>query len=187
MEQSPNGGFAVTGTDCIFRGYLIDLERIHFRGPDGVTFTREVVRHPGAVAVVPIHEDGTVTLVRQMRAPFNATVLEVVAGTCDVDGEDRRSAALRELEEEAGLRATELVELVTIYNSPGYCDQATTIYAATGLSAVPTQPSGPEELAMTSEVVSLHAIESLVATGALHDATTICALMLGRSYFHARG
>ncbi|MGH9099397.1 MAG: NUDIX domain-containing protein, partial [Acidimicrobiales bacterium] len=113
-----------------FDGRLFKVRTVALTDPRGHEFERDVVRHPGAVSVVPSHGDGTVTLVRQLRVPVGSTVLEAPAGTCDVHGEDPESTARRELEEEAGLRAGRVERLGTVYNSPGYTDQRTILYLA---------------------------------------------------------
>lgn len=171
-------GFVRRSEEPIFDGHLFSVRRLVYTDPDGETFDREVVRHPGAVAVVPLHADGTVTLVRQLRVAVAEPVLEAPAGTCDVDGEDLEATAQRELGEEAGLRAAHLRHLVSVYNSPGYTDQRTAIFLATGLEACETQPAGAEERYLSVEQVALADVEQLVASGRLIDSTTIVGLLL---------
>lgn len=163
-----------------FDGHLFGVRSVTYADPDGNEFERDVVRHPGAVSVVPAHGDGTVTLVRQMRVAVGEEVLEAPAGTCDVHGEDPETTASRELEEEAGLRAGQLVRLGAIYNSPGYTDQRTAVYLATDVAPCATRPSGVEERWMSTERVDLCDVEQLVADGRLLDATTIAGLLLAR-------
>ena len=163
-----------------FDGHLIKVRTVTFADPDGHEFERDVVRHPGAVSVVPSHGDGTVTLVRQVRVAVDAAVLEAPAGTCDVDGEDAEATARRELEEEAGLRAGHIERLGAVYNSPGYTDQRTVVFLATDVTACETRPSGVEERWMSTERIALADVEQLVATGRLLDATTIVGLLLAR-------
>src|SRR5208283_3180123 len=85
--------------------WLFRVDRLHLLDPSGVPFDRIVMRHPGAATVVPVHEDGTVTMVRQYRASVDAMVLELPAGTLDQPGEPALEAARRELAEEVGLEA----------------------------------------------------------------------------------
>lgn len=173
-------GFVRKTEETIFDGHLFSVRRITYADPDGETFDREIVRHPGAVAVVPVHDDGTVTLVRQLRVAVGEPVLEAPAGTCDVDGEDLEATAARELEEEAGLEARTLRHLASVYNSPGYTDQKTAIFLATGLERCDKKPSGVEERFLAVETVALTDVESLVASGRLIDSTTIVGLFLAR-------
>ena len=88
----------------VFKGIIVDLRVDHVRLPNGRSAKREVVSHPGGVCVVPYHDDGTVTVVRQFRYPFGQVVTEIPAGKLE-RGEDPRLAGSRELEEETGLTA----------------------------------------------------------------------------------
>src|SRR5690349_6615214 len=97
------GEFHQTGQRLIQSSRVISMWEVSFVGPDGETYTRDVVRHPGAVSVVPLHDDGTVDLVRQYRAPLDRTMLEIPAGLLDVEGEALETCAARELKEEVGL------------------------------------------------------------------------------------
>jgi ADP-ribose pyrophosphatase len=176
----PSAGFRQLSAEEMFRGRVFRLERARFVDPDGEEFERQVVRHPGAVAVVPAHPDGTVTLVRQFRPAVGRTMLEIPAGTRDVDGEAPELTARRELAEEAGLVAGRLEQLAALYNSPGYSDQVTIVYLATDLTPCPTERSGTEEHWMTLEKVDLHDLPQLVADGTLRDATTVHGLWMAR-------
>jgi 8-oxo-dGTP pyrophosphatase MutT (NUDIX family) len=179
-DGAVEGGFEQLDERELFAGWTIRLVQARFRAPDGSEFERDVIRHPGAVAVVPVDEDGVVTLVRQFRASRGTTVLEVPAGTCDVAGEAAEHTGRRELAEEAGLEAATMQLLAEIYNSPGYSDQRTALYLATGLRPCPPAPAGIEERWLTTEQVALGAVPELIAAGVLHDATTITALLLAR-------
>ena len=179
-DDEPLHGFRRLAERPRFDGHLFCVRTVRYADPDGHEFERDVVRHPGAVSVVAAHGDGTVTLVRQLRVPVDEPVLEAPAGTCDVDGEHPETTALRELEEEAGLRAGRLLRLGTVYNSPGYTDQRTIVYLATEVAPCETRPSGAEERWMSTERVALCDVERLVAEGRLLDATTIVGLLLAR-------
>jgi 8-oxo-dGTP pyrophosphatase MutT (NUDIX family) len=173
-------GFRRVSEDELLRAWLFRVDRLHLLDPDGQPFERVVVRHPGAVTVVPVHDDGTVTLVRQYRAAVDALVLEIPAGTRDKDGEEPEMTARRELAEEAGLEATRWELLIGTWNTPGVSDQHTLIYLATGLSSIPTRPQGVEEGYMTVEPIHLDDVERLVADGSLRDETTVLGLYLAR-------
>jgi 8-oxo-dGDP phosphatase len=138
------------------------------------------------VAVVAVDDDGTATLVRQLRAALWQSVLEVPAGTCDVDGEPPDETARRELAEEAGLEAEQVTPLAVVYNSPGYSDQRTHIFLATGLRSCATGRDGVEERWMTTERVALHDVERMVADQRLVDQTTVLALLLARGVLAER-
>jgi len=151
-----------------------------FADPDGHHFEREVVRHPGAVAVVPLHKDGSVTLVRQYRPAVDRRLLEVPAGIRDVDGEPPEETAHRELQEETGLVAGRIEPLVNFYNSPGFCDQKTLLFVATDLQPGEARPAGTEERWMEVERIALDEVDDLTRRGVLVDAQTLIGLQLVR-------
>jgi 8-oxo-dGTP pyrophosphatase MutT (NUDIX family) len=169
-------GFARLGESVLAEGFRFTVVRARFRAPDGSAFERDVVHHPGAVAVVPLHDDGTVTLVRQFRAALGTDLLELPAGLRDVEGEADETTAARELVEEAGLAADRLELLATFHNSPGYCDESVAIYLATGLREVDHDRQGVEEQAMTIERVPLDAALARVDAGEITDAKTVIGL-----------
>ncbi|HLG67703.1 MAG TPA: NUDIX hydrolase [Acidimicrobiales bacterium] len=174
------GGFRRLDEREVFRSRVFWVGELQLADPDGRPFTRHVVHHPGAVAVVAVDATGTVTLVRQYRAAVGAYVLEVPAGTCDEHGEALEDTARRELAEEAGLRAGELTRLTALYNTPGYSDQVTTVFLATRLTPCPTARAGIEERYMDLEAVPLAEVGERVAGGAIVDATTIVSLLLAQ-------
>ena len=135
--------------------------------------------------MVPLHDDGTVTLVRQYRGPIDREILEIPAGLCDVPGEAYEDAARRELVEEVGLEAQTL-ELVAQYHvAAGFSDQFVRLYMATGLTAVEANRQGPEEEAMTVERISLDDVVAMSADGRLGDAKTIVGLLLAREHLRS--
>jgi ADP-ribose pyrophosphatase len=171
----------------VFRGWIFTVAQVELVDPDGRSFERFIVQHPGAVTIVPVDAERRVTLVRQYRAAVDRMVLEVPAGTCDVSHESRLVAARRELAEEAGLVAEKMEVLIETFNAPGISDQRTTIFLATGLSPCPRQPEGIEEGFMTIESVALDDLEALVADGTLVDETTVLGLFLARARLAAAG
>jgi ADP-ribose diphosphatase len=173
-------GFKKLSEAEICRGHAIWIGEAEFEAPDGEHFKRDIVHHPGAVSVVPVLDDGRVVLVRQFRAPVNGDVLEIPAGKRDVEGEEPSITAGRELEEEVGLRAEKIELLLDFYNSPGFCDEHSFAYLATGLTECEKAPVGPEEAAMTIEYISLDDVPGLIASGELTDAKSIIALLLAR-------
>lgn len=133
---------------------------------------------PGAVAVVALDDSGGVTLVRQYRAPYDASMLELPAGMRDVPGEDPLVTAARELAEEAGLRAAEWTRLGLCSSAPGITNSDVEIYLARGLSVVPADPHGPEEETMTSETMRMDRALELVENGTIVDSKTVIGLLL---------
>jgi ADP-ribose pyrophosphatase len=98
-------GFRRVSEEELLRAWILRVDRMDLLDPDGRPFERIVVRHPGAVVIVPAHDDGTVSLVRQYRPAVDAMVLQLPAGTRDEAGESAEATARRELVEEAGLEA----------------------------------------------------------------------------------
>ena len=180
-------GFRRVSEEELFRAWLFRVDRFHLLDPDDKPFDRFIIRHPGAVTIVPVHDDGTVTLVRQYRAAVDSLVLEIPAGSCDKEGESTEAAARRELAEEAGLEAAQWELLIGTWNTPGISDQLTTIYLATGLTEIPARPEGVEEGYLTVERIHLADVDRLVAEGALKDETTVLGLVLARQRLAADG
>lgn len=172
--------FRQEGEEVRYRGPFLTVVAATYDDGRGGTFTREFLRHPGAVAVVPV-VDGEVVLVRQFRAAAGRELLEIPAGLLDVDGEDREDAARRELEEEVGLRATgELQFLVDYLPSAGMADHRVWIYLATETEPCDARPQGVEEQQMTVERVPLGELGQLLASGEVADGKTIVGLLLAK-------
>jgi ADP-ribose pyrophosphatase len=171
-------GFRHLGDDVLHRGHVITLCRSHFESPDGEHFTREVVRHPGAVSVVPLRADGTVVLVRQYRAPVDTTVLEIPAGKRDVEDEPLERTARRELVEEVGLDAGRLELLARFHNSIGFCDEESFVFLGTDLREAPMDRQGVEESHMELVEVALADTPAMIAEGTITDAKTVIGLTL---------
>lgn len=170
--------FELVEEEEIAQGFRFTVARATYRTAGGETFERHVIHHPGAVGVIPLHEDGTVTLVRQHRAALGRDLVEVPAGIRDVEGEDDATTAARELMEEAGLAAGRIELLTSFHNSPGFSDESVALYLATELTPVPDSRQGVEEEAMTVERVPLtHALAEIEA-GRITDAKTVIGLLL---------
>jgi ADP-ribose pyrophosphatase len=170
----------------LYRGPLISVANGTFEAPSGERFDRDIVHHPGAVSVVPLLADGrTVVLVRQYRAAVDRELLEIPAGKRDVAGEPPAATAARELEEEIGMRAGRLTKLAEFFNSPGFCDEHSTVFLAHELSEVTASAQGVEEQHMTVERIDLAVIGDLIAAGDLIDAKSIIGLCLARQLLGA--
>lgn len=176
--SDPGSGFAQVSEREVYGSRLLTVFQGTFRGPDGETFERDVVRHPGAVAIVPLLDDGRVVLVRQYRAALDRWMLEIPAGVRDVAGEPPEQTAARELAEEVGRRAGQLDPLCAFHTSAGWCDELVWIYLATDVGADTTSRQGIEEQHMTVEEVGLDQVDELIATGELTDAKSIIGLTL---------
>ena len=170
-------GFRQLSEETVFKGAIIRVAVGAFATPTGATISRDIVRHPGAVSVVPIIDD-TVIMVRQYRAAIDAFLLEIPAGKRDVVDEAPELTAERELIEEIGLRPRALTLLAQFYNSAGFCDELSWVFLATDFAAGQTEAHGEEEEHMTVERIPLDQIESMIADGRLCDAKSIIGLTL---------
>ncbi len=158
----------------LFSGMVFDVEEFESEGQKNGWHRYQVIRHPGGVGVLPIHDDGTVTLIRQSRPAVVATLLELPAGRLD-HHETPEECGRRELLEETGLVAGRLHPLGFIHSSPGVFDEVIHLYAATKLSQSAPAPEDDEEI----EPVRLPMAEALAmaADGRISDAKTIAALL----------
>lgn len=174
--------FRVTGREVAARAGFLEIDRLTITASTGIEHERHVVRHPGAVVVVPV--DGhDALLVRQYRASVDRALLEVPAGKRDVAGEPPEETARRELAEEIGMVPGRLQPIAEFYNTPGFCDEYTYLYAAFDLQSVGRrEPQSPEEQAMTIERVPFADVERLIAATRIVDAKTIVGMLLTRSF-----
>ncbi len=164
-----------------YQGPLVQVATGTFEAPDGTTFERDVVHHPGAVSVVPLLAgEEAVLLVRQYRSAVDRELLEIPAGKRDVQGEPPEQTALRELVEEVGMRAARLERLAEFYNSPGFCDEHSVVFLARDLEPCAADAQGVEEQHMTVEEVLLVDFPKLVRGGVIMDAKTMIGLALAR-------
>ena len=170
--------FEAVAEDVVYESRLLRVARATFRGPDGSEFERDVVHHPGWVAVVPVTADGHVVCVRQFRAAVGRWLLEIPAGIRDVGGEPPEDTARRELAEEAGLAADHVELVATIHNSPGFADEQGFVFLATGLRDVPLDRQGVEEDHMEIVRLPIDDAAGLIASGEVTDAKTVVALLL---------
>jgi ADP-ribose pyrophosphatase len=157
----------------IYRGRVVNLGVETVTLPNGATVELEVIRHPGASAVVPLQEDGTVLLIRQYRHAAGGFIYEIPAGKLD-PGENPLECAERELEEETGRRAACLRHLVTFFTTPGFTDEIIHIYLATGLT-LGTQHLEHDEVLEVIEMPLGQAIQR-IADGTIRDGKTIIGL-----------
>ena len=171
----------------VANGPVIRLATARFTAPDGTSFERQIVHHPGAVVVVPLVDPGRVVLVRQFRAAVGTELLELPAGKRDVDGEPPEVTAARELAEEIGLRPGRLTLLARFYNSPGFSDELSHLFLAADMVQVDKEPAGIEEGHMSVHEVALAEVPGLVAAGEIIDAKTIIGLALTRERLAGNG
>jgi ADP-ribose pyrophosphatase len=134
---------------------------------------REIVRHPGAVAIVAVDAERRVTLVRQLREPARKHLLELPAGTCEPD-EDPLATAKRELIEEAGLAGGEWRVAASFFSTPGFCDELVRVYIAEGVEETERAPQEDEEI----ELVRIPVAELAALLPEIEDAKTLAGLLL---------
>jgi ADP-ribose pyrophosphatase len=166
--------FRIVGNETRATGAIIEFLDVALQGPDGSVHSRDVIRHPGGVGVLPILGDDVV-LVRQYRVALDRPILEIPAGRLE-PGEAPEIAGRRELVEELGM-AGRLLSLGSLHVSPGYTDEIIHLFAAVDIVASDREPHGAEEL--EAEVIRLPFEEALemVGDGRITDAKTQIALL----------
>jgi 8-oxo-dGTP pyrophosphatase MutT (NUDIX family) len=170
--------YDVVGSEKKFKGKIITVRVDDVRMSDGTIAQREVVGHPGAVAVVALDDEGKVVLVNQYRPAIRARLDELPAGLLDVDGEPALHAAQRELAEETGLAAEEWNVLIDLHSSPGMTDEAVRVYLARGLSSIGSDfEAEHEELTMTAFREPLSEAVRRVLSGGMTNASAVAGIL----------
>ena len=179
-EPAGDGDYRVLGTEDVYEGRVIRLVKDTVAMPGGGDSVREVVRHPGAVAVVALDEQERVVLLRQYRHPVGGYLWELPAGLRDAEGEPPLATARRELAEEALLSASRWSLLTTTFSTPGFCDEQVLVYLAEDLSDA-ARPEGftveHEELDMTVERVPLAEAVQRAFDGAIRNSIAVIGLL----------
>ena len=161
------------GTEPLHEGKHVDFVAKRYRHDDGSEVEREVVEHPGSVAVLAYDEEFAYLVAQPREAVEEERLLEIPAGTLDVEGESELECAQRELAEEAELRAERWSLLHVVYPSPGFLTEKVTIFEATGLAPASGERDDDEEI----EIVRLPVAEIDRALPDVRDATTVIALL----------
>lgn len=159
----------------VYDGKIIQVKKKEVLLPDGTSATREVVEHPGAVAVVAMDDNRHIYLVEQYRSPVEKTLLEIPAGKLD-GGENPEEAALRELAEETGKTAAKLIKLASFYATPGYSNERIHLFLALALKDTKTEPVAGEFLRVQKK--ELAQILEMIAKGQIEDGKTILGIFL---------
>ena len=168
-----------TGSEEIFDGVILHVQRDTVRLPNGSETIREVIRHIGAVCVIPVLDNGDVIMERQYRYPLDRVILEIPAGKLDAAGENRLSAVQRELREETGYTAEEWTEIGDFHPAPAYSDEFITMYLARGLKKGDRHLDADEFLDVYT--VPLKDLVEDVMAGRISDAKTqVCVLKAAR-------
>lgn len=161
--------------DVAWTGRIFNVNRLQVELPDGRRALRDVVRHPGAVAIVALTEEGRICLVRQYRTALGRVTVEIPAGKLSA-GEDPLECANRELLEETGMVAEKMAFLTTIASSDGFCDELIHIYMATGLTFSKSSPDDDEFINV--DLVEVSELVDAVLDGRIEDAKTVVGALL---------
>ena len=167
-------------SECIYDGKIIHVYKDDIELPDQSKGMREVVRHIGAVCVLPLTDDGEVICVRQFRYPFGRVLLEIPAGKLDSKDEDHREAALRELREETGYIPDRLTYIGALYGSPAILDEVLYMYIAEGLTAGEIDLDADEFVETVR--IPLRDMYSMVLSGEIKDGKTQIAALKAYAY-----
>lgn len=178
MKQHKKFEEVTTHTEMIFKGKIISLQVDQVTLPNGGTATREIVKHPGAVAVIPLLGDKMI-VVEQYRKPLEKSQVEIPAGKLD-SGEEPLAAALRELEEEIGYRTDNIRLVSSFYTSPGFADEIIHMYVAEDLVKGTANPDEDEFLDI--ETITLEQAQQYMREGRISDAKTIMAVYAWQLY-----
>jgi ADP-ribose pyrophosphatase len=169
--------YEVLDSTRVFDGRVISLRRDHLSMPGDTTAWRDVVEHPGSVAIVALDESEAVVVVRQYRHPIRRELDELPAGVLDMEGEPAIETAKRELAEEAGLAAEEWHVLVDLLTTPGMSDEASRIFLARGLRDVDRDVQEHEEAELTSFRVPLAEIVRGALSGRYENSLLIAGVL----------
>lgn len=170
-------------TEEKYKGVIVRVRLDRAQLHNGQTVRREVVEHPGGVSILPIDDQGDCAMVRQFRYPFSRMMLEIPAGKLEY-GEDPRECAVRELSEETGYTADELVYMGSFCTSPGFSTEVLHLYLAFGLHAGKSHPDEGEFLNV--EKIPLKTLSEMVMRGEIDDGKTIVAVLKAEKYLAAR-
>jgi ADP-ribose pyrophosphatase len=171
--------FRVEAEKELFQGRIIRLVERKLVLPNGRRTTFHIVEHPGAVAIVPVHANGDVVLLRQFRPTIGMEIYEIPAGTIE-KGEGPLATAKREIVEETGFKAKRWDKIADFYTAPGFCDERMHVYVARDLT--PAKADGDDDEILRPVRMTIDAALKLIRTRRIRDAKTIAGLML----YHGR-
>ena len=171
--------YSLIHSETIHQGRIFDLRVDTVELPDGQSTRLDIIRHPGAVVVLPLDAHGNILFVRQYRHAAGVELLELPAGALEV-GEEPQDCALREIREETGMAADELRKIGDFYLAPGYSTEHLHIYLASKLRPDPLP--GDEDEFLSVESIPVGQAYTLAEQGEIKDAKTLASLMLAHAY-----
>ncbi|MTI48177.1 NUDIX hydrolase [Sporosalibacterium faouarense] len=161
-------------SEKIYEGRIINLRLDTVELPDKKYTKREIVEHPGAVAIIPVTEDNEVVLVKQYRKAVESELLEIPAGKVEI-GENPVTCAVRELKEETGYSAKEIQFLFEFYTSPGFSNEKLHLFLAKGLSEGEAEPENDEYIEVCK--IKLESLVEMINNGELLDSKTVVGVL----------
>jgi ADP-ribose pyrophosphatase len=171
--------FETVSSEVVYQGRVFNVRRDHLRLPDGGLVKLDIVDHPGAVTMLPLDDEGRLWLVRQYRHSANRELLELPAGAMEA-GEPPEACAYREVREEIGMSASQLVKVGEFFLAPGYSTEYMYVYLATGLKPDPLEADEDEFLIV--ETIPVAEVYRLAEEGVIQDSKTLAALFLARPH-----
>lgn len=165
----------INKTENLYTGKVIQVDLENFRTTNGIEIQREVIHHPGAVCMLALNKDHEIYLVEQFRAPMKKKLLELPAGTLEPD-ENPEETAIRELQEEIGMKPNNIVLMGGFYVAPGYCDEFVHLFTCTDLEPSKLEGDVDEDIKVTK--MSLFEAIQAIQQGIIVDAKTICGILM---------
>jgi ADP-ribose pyrophosphatase len=175
--------FDLLHSEIIFKGRVFTIRRDQLRTPDGGKTAFDIVEHHGSVVILPVDHEGNLLFVRQYRHAAQLDLLELPAGTLDNAQETPLHCAAREIREETGMAAKNLLELGKFYLAPGYSTELMTVFLATDLYPSPLQPDADEFLEL--EKIPVNKALAMAEAGQMPDAKTLAALLLAKPHLRS--
>ncbi|WOV85377.1 NUDIX hydrolase [Sporosarcina jeotgali] len=163
-------------SETLYNGKIIELRVDDVELPDGKRAKRELIKHPGAVAIIAITDQNELVLVEQFRKALERSIIEIPAGKIE-PGEDPEKTAIRELEEETGYRANEFTYVQSFATSPGFADEIIHLYLARSLEKVENPAAGDEDEFINLQECTIEETEEMMKDGRIFDAKTAFAVL----------
>jgi ADP-ribose pyrophosphatase len=162
-------------SETLYKGKIINLQVDEVELPDGNTSKRELIKHPGAVAVIALTDEGKIVMVEQYRKALEKSIIEIPAGKLEA-GEESSVTAKRELEEETGYGCKQLDHIISFYTSPGFADELVHIYFAKGLYVLENAKAADEDEFVELIEITIEEAIQLMKKQRIYDAKTAYAI-----------